>query len=100
MNNMMSGMGTNMFFWIVLITLICLLIIGACAWLVANWLKRQRAPMTQYTPQPRDAYEEYEQGYQPQQQPSETYHEGDQSYAYPQSEQRQMQYPEMEQLER
>ena len=33
MNNMMSGMGTSMFFWIVLITLMCLLIIGACAWL-------------------------------------------------------------------
>ena len=100
MNNMMSGMGTNMFFWIVLITLICLLIIGACAWLVARLLNKQKASTTQYVPQPRDAYEEYEQGYQPQQQPSETYHEGDQSYAYPQSEQRQMQYPEMEQLER
>ena len=56
--------------------------------------------MTQYTPQPRDAYEEYEQGYQPQQQPPETYHEGGQSYASPQNEQGQMQYPEMEQLER
>ena len=69
MNNMMSGMGTDMFFWIVLITLMCLLIIGACAWLLASWLKNHKAPMTQYTPQPRDAYEEYEQGYQPQQQP-------------------------------
>ena len=56
--------------------------------------------MTQYTPQPRDAYEEYEQGYQPQQQPPETYQEGGQRYAYPQNEQGQTQYQEMEQLER
>ena len=55
--------------------------------------------MTQYTPQPRDAYEEYEQGYQPQQQPPETYHEGGQGYAYPQNEQGQTQYQEMEQLQ-
>ena len=56
MNNMMSGMGTSMFFWIVLITLICLLIIGACAWLVARLLNKQKSSMTQYVPQPRDAY--------------------------------------------
>ena len=100
MNNMTSGMGTNMFFWIVLITLMCLLIIGACAWLLASWLKNHKAPMTQYTPQPRDAYEEYEQGYQPQQEPLETYHEGGQGYAYPPNAQGQTQYQEIEQLER
>ncbi len=100
MNNMMSGMGTSMLFWIALITLICLLIIGACAWLLASWLKNHKASMTQYTPQPRDAYEEYEQGYQPQQQPPETYDEGVQRYAYPPNEQGQTQYQEMEQLER
>jgi hypothetical protein len=99
MNNMMSGMGTNMFFWIVLITLVCLLIIGACAWFVARWLNNHKVPMTQYTPQPRDAYEEYEQGYQPQQQPPETYQEGGQRYASPQNEQGQTQHQEMEQLE-
>ncbi|MGZ3611852.1 MAG: hypothetical protein ACXVDN_08450 [Ktedonobacteraceae bacterium] len=99
MNNMMSGMGTNMFFWIVLITLICLLIISACAWLVARLLNKQKATSTQYVPQPRDAYEEYEQGYQPQQQSPETYQEGGQRYASPQNEQAQSQYQEMEQLE-
>jgi len=99
MPNMMSGMGTSMFFWIVLITLICLLIIGACAWFVASWLKKQRTPMTQGKPQPRDAYEEYEQGYQPLQQPPETYQEGGQRYASPQNEQEQTQHQEMEQLE-
>ena len=46
MNNMTSGMGTNMFFWIVLITLMCLLIIGACAWLVARLLNKQKALTT------------------------------------------------------
>ena len=99
MNNMMSNMGTSMFFWIVLITLICILIIGACAWFVLSWLNNHKAPMTQYTPQPRDAYEEYEQGYQPQQQPPETYDEGGQSYSSQQNEQGQTQYQEMEQLE-
>jgi predicted PurR-regulated permease PerM len=99
MNNMMPGMGISMFFWIVLITLICLFIIGACAWLVARLLNKQKTSTTQYVPQPRDAYEEYEQGYQPQQQPPETYHEGDQSYTYPQNEQRQTQNQEMEQLQ-
>ncbi len=97
MPNMMSGMGASMFFWIVLITLICLLIIGAVAWLAASWLKKQKAPTTQYTPQPRDAYEEYEQGYRPQQQPPQTYEEGGQRNTYSQNEQGQTQYQEMEQ---
>ena len=100
MPNMMPGMGTYMFFWIAIITLVCLLIIGACAWFVVSWLKKHKAPMRQYTAQPRDAYEEYEQGYQPQQQPPEAYQEDGQRYAYPQNEQGQTQYQEMEQLER
>ena len=54
--------------------------------------------MTQYTPQPRDAYEEYEQGYHPQQQSLETYQEDGQPYPNPPNEQRQTQYQEMEQL--
>jgi hypothetical protein len=60
------------------------------SWVDAYWT-------TQYTPQPLDSYEEYEQGYQAQQQPPETYQEGDQHYSYPQSEQGQTQYQEMEQ---
>ncbi len=98
MPNMMPGMGAYMFFWIALITLVCLLLIGACIWFVVSWLKKQRAPKMQGTPQPRDAYEEYEQGYQPQQQQLETYQEGGQHYSYPQNEQGQTQYQEMEQL--
>ena len=96
MPNMMFGMETYMFFWLVLITLVCLLLIGICIWFVAGWLKKQRTPIVHDIPQPRDAYEEYEQGYQPQQQPLETYQEGGQHYAYPQNEQGQTLYPEME----
>jgi hypothetical protein len=99
MPNMMFGMDTYMFFWLALITLVCLLLLGICIWFVASWLKKHRTPpMTQYTPQPRDAYEEYEQGYQPQQQPLETNQEGGQHYSYSQYEPGQTQYQEMEQL--
>lgn len=96
MSNMMFGMGIDMFFWLALATLVCLLLIGICIWLVVGWLKKQRAPMMQDTQQPRDAYEVYERGYQPQQQPPETYQEGGQLYSYSQNEHPQAQYQEME----
>ena len=98
MPSMMSGMATSMFFWLVLGTLLCLLLIGLCIWLVAGWLKQQRTPQTQYTPQPRDAYEGYEQGYQAHEQPRATYQEGDQPHSYPQYEQPKTLYQAMEQL--
>jgi hypothetical protein len=85
MPNMMFGMDAYMFFWVVLLTVVCLLLIGACIWFTVSWWKKQRAPMTHYTPQPRDAYEEYE-GYRPQQQTPEIYQEGGQRYS-PQNEQ-------------
>ena len=47
-----------------------------------------------YTPQPKDAYQDYQQGYQPQQLSPETYEEGEQSYPYPLYEQPQAQHPE------
>ena len=97
MPNMMFGMATYMFFWLVLGTLVALLLIGLCIWLVANWLKKQRAPLMQNIAQPRVAYEGYEQGYQAQQQPQATYQEGGQSYSYPQNEQPQTPYQTMEQ---
>jgi hypothetical protein len=99
MPNIMFGMGTYMFFWLALATLVCLLLIGTCIWLVAGRLKKQRTPMIQDTPQPRDAYEGYEQGYQPPEPPPATYQEGGQHYSYPQNEQPQAQYQEMEQLQ-
>ncbi len=54
----------------------------------------------QNTPQPQDAYEGYEQGYQAHEQPRATYQEGGQLYSYPQDEQPQTSYQAMEQLER
>ncbi len=99
MPNMMFGMDAYMFFWVVLLTVVCLLLIGACIWIIVRGLKKQKTPTTHYTPQPRDAYEEYEQGYQPQQQPPETYQEGGRDYSYPQNEQGQTQHQEMEQIQ-
>ena len=95
MPSMMSGMG-YMFIWIVLITLVCLILIGAYIWLLASWLKKQMISTSQYIPQPQDGYEEYEQGYQSQQRQPETYQEGDQRYSYSQNEKGQTQYQEME----
>ncbi|SRR6266516_2420573 len=101
MPTMMFGMATSLFFfWLVLATLLCLLLIGLCIWLVAGWLKKQRTPLMQNTPQPQDAYEGYEQGYQAHEQPRATYQEGGQLYSYPQDEQPQTSYQAMEQLER
>jgi hypothetical protein len=95
---MMFGMATSMFLWLVLGTLLCLLLIGLCIWLVAGWLKQQRAPMIESTSQPQDAYEGYEQGYQAHEPESPTYQEGDQLYSYPQYEQPQTSDQAMEQL--
>ncbi len=97
MPNMMFGIGAYVVFWTMVGTLLCLLLIGACTWLVVNLLKKQRTPPMHYTPQPQDAYQDYQQGYQPQQQPPETYQEGGQHYPYPlpQYEQPQAQYPQM-----
>lgn len=99
MPNMMFGMATYMFFWLVLGTLVGLLLLSLCIWLVANWLKKQRTPLMQNMPQPQDAYEGYAQGYQAQQQPQATYQEGDQQFSYPQNEYPQTPYPEMEQVQ-
>jgi hypothetical protein len=63
------------------------------------WLKKHRTPLTQDTPQSRDAYEEYAQGYQPPEPPLVTYQEGGQRYAYQQAEHPQAQYQEMEQIQ-
>lgn len=98
MPDMMFGMATSMFFWLVLATLLCLLLIGLGIWLVASGLKQQRTPQMQSTPQPRDAYEGYDQGYRAYVPPRPTYQEGDQLYTYPQDEQPQTPNQAMEQL--
>jgi hypothetical protein len=100
MPTMMFGMASSLFFWLVLATLVCLLLIGIYICLVAGWLQKQRTPPMQDTPQPRDAYEEYEQGYQPHKPPPVTYQEGGQHSAYPPHEHPQAQYQEMEQIQR
>jgi hypothetical protein len=99
MPTMMFGMASSLFLWLVLATLLCLLLIGTCIWLVAGRLQKQRTPLMQDTPQPRDAYEEYEQGYQPQGQPPITDQEGGQHSAYPPHEHSNAQYQEMEQIQ-
>jgi hypothetical protein len=98
MPSMMFGMATSMFFWLVLGTLLCLLLIGICIWLVAGWLKQHRTTQMQSTPQPREAYEGYEQGYQAYEPQRATYQEGEQLYSYPQDEQPQTSYQAMEPL--
>lgn len=98
MHNMMFGMATSMFIWLVLGTLLCLLLIGLGIWLVAGWLKQQRTPQMQSAPQPRDAYEGYEQGCQAREPELPAYQEGAQLYSYPQDEQPQTPSQAMEQL--
>ena len=98
MPSMMFGMATSMFLWLVLGTLLCLLIIGLGIWLIAGWLKQQRTSLMQSTPQPRDAYEGDEQGYQAHELKLPTYQEGGQLYSYPQDEQPQTPCQAMEQL--
>lgn len=99
MPNMMFGMATYMFLWLLLGTLVVLLLLGLCIWLVANWLKKQRMPLAQNMPQPQDAHEGYAQGYRAQQQSQATYQEDSQRYPYPQNEYPQTPYQEMEQVQ-
>src|SRR6266568_5004541 len=98
MPTMMFGMATSMFLWLILGTLLGLLLLGLCIWLVAGWLKKQRTLLTQSTAQPREASEGFEQGYQAHEPPRATYQESGQLYSYPQNEQPQIPYQAMELL--
>jgi hypothetical protein len=105
MHNMMPVMGPDALFWIVGVSLLCLMLVVAFIWLFISWLKYRRSPATpQYPSQLQDSYQEYAQGYQPQEQTPETYEEGGQSYPAttgdhkgsplpPQYEQPEVQYP-------
>jgi hypothetical protein len=96
MPNMMSGMGASALFWIMVITLLCLILTVTFIWLFVAWLKKRRIPTMQDAAQPQDSYQGYEQGYQPQRQTPEIYQEGGQHYPYsPQYEQPQAQYPQV-----
>ncbi|HEY7419561.1 MAG TPA: hypothetical protein VH593_30545, partial [Ktedonobacteraceae bacterium] len=96
MNNMMPGsmMDSGMVLWTALGILLLLALIGAAAWLLANWLNVQRTRQRRSAPQPRDSYQEYEQGYQPPLHVPEPYQENELHYAYhpSQDEQPQAQY--------
>jgi hypothetical protein len=45
MPTMMSGLASTLFFWLVLATLLCLVLIGLCIWLVAGRRQKQRTPL-------------------------------------------------------
>jgi flagellar basal body-associated protein FliL len=98
MPQMMEGIGTPMLLWIILTTIVALLLIGACIWLVVNWQKHQRRARLQARPQPQDVYTEHEYGYQPQQPvETESYQEGGQRHPYPQPQYEQPQVQHNEQ---
>ncbi len=90
---MIPGMEAITLFWIAIGVLLCLLV-GAFIWLYTRWLKHRRTLPVQNKSQPQDAYQDYQEGYQPQQPLPETYEEAGQSYPYAQDEQPQTQYPE------
>ena len=49
---------------------------GPCIWLFMRWLKHRKTLAMQYTPQRKNVYQDYQQGYQPQQPSPEIYEEG------------------------
>ncbi|GAC1350161.1 MAG: hypothetical protein NVS4B9_16180 [Ktedonobacteraceae bacterium] len=87
---MMMGMMGMMFIGM----LLCFAFIAAVIWFVVRLLNKKQTPMLPYIPQRENAYQTYEQGYQPPQPPAETYQEGGQQYSYPQSQQPQYEQPQ------
>jgi hypothetical protein len=85
---MMPGMEAFTLFWIASGVLLCLLAIAGILFF-ARWQRHRRMFVAQSIAQPKDAFADYQQGYQAQQAAPETYEEGGQSYPYPQDEQRQ-----------
>jgi len=91
---MMPGMAAYTLLNIVLAVLLCLLV-AMCIWLFSRWLKQRGTRPVHYTAQPKDTYQDYQQGYQAQQPFPEMYEEGGQVYPYEQKEQRQPQPSEV-----
>jgi hypothetical protein len=98
---MMSGPGmmgspdiSAMMLWIPLGILVGVVLLVGVIWLARRWLKHRRTLAMPNTPQPKDAYQDYQQGYQSQQPSPEIYEEGEQCYPYPPHEQPQAQHPE------
>lgn len=96
----MPGMEASPLFWVVLGVLLFLILMATCIWLAAHWLKQRKMLAMQYTSQPKDDYEDYQQGYRAQQPLPETYEEGEQRYPYPLYEQPQAQQLEQMPLQR
>ncbi len=94
MSPMMPSMDIYTLFWVTVGVPLCLILVVTCIWLVRRWLKHRRTRAMPDTPQPKDAYQDYQQGYPPQQPSPETYEEGEQSYPYPLYERPQAQHPE------
>lgn len=95
----MPGMEAFPLFWVAMGVLLCLLV-ATCIWFFTRWLRQQRIPLLQDAWQPKDAYQDDQQGYHPQQPFPATYEEGGQTFASLQEKQPQVLHPEMMQVQR
>jgi hypothetical protein len=96
MHMMMPGMEVDTLFWIAIGVLLCLfLVVATWIWQFAHRPKHQRVFPMSYAAQPKDVYQDYQQGYQPQQILSETDEEGGQHSPYAPDEQSQIHHSEM-----
>jgi hypothetical protein len=96
MSSIMSGYAL---LWVVPGVLFCLAFLTAFIWLFTRRLKCRSSLPLQRASQPHNEYCSYEQGYQLEQRTPEIYQEGGRCYSYPQNEQPQAQYQEMEQVQ-
>ena len=91
---MMPGMEAYTLLWIAIGVLLFLLVVTSI-WLFTRWQRHRAKLPVQHAAQPKDTYQDYQQGYQEQKPFLQTYEEGGLAYAYPQDEQ-----PQAQQLER
>src|SRR5712692_4391002 len=100
MMHMMEGFGVFTLLWMTMGILFCLIVVGGVVWLIGRLLKSGQTPTMLYTPQRQDAYQPYEQGYQPPEQSPGASQEGEKedSSPQPQYEQPQVQYPQEQEM--
>lgn len=80
MHPMMSGVEAAPFFWIILVLIPVLLLLGAILGFAMSQVSRQRAVLRERTPEFHMSFEDrptYDQGYQAQQPIQEMYQEGE-----------------------
>ncbi len=87
---MMPGMDVYTLLWIAIGVLLFLLVVTSI-WLFTRWQQHRARLPAQHPAQPKDAYHDYQEGYQEQRPFLQVYEEGGRSYAYPQDEQPQAQ---------